>query len=184
MTTAFSADVFAGLPAVGEEFGGGYLGALMPAADGRFWALIVSPKMEGEMKSVPWGMLNKPVPAARSFTDGLANSDATNDEHHPAALFCRAIHIGGMKDWYLPSSAELAALWVSLGPGHTFAEAFRRGGREAFDESWYWSSTEVKGDPSFAWGQPFGDQPFGLSLRNNDDKYGVNMCRAIRRVHL
>jgi hypothetical protein len=174
----------AALPVIGETCGGGYLGALLPAADRRYWAVIVAPKAEGEKEDVMWGTRNFPVPGSRSFTDGWGNSQVTSDGHHPAAQFCRAVRSGGYDDWYLPSIGELAAIWANLGPAHTAAAQFQLGAGEAFEESWYWSSTEVALDPSFAWGQAFDDKPFGTGWRNRDDKYSPNWCRAVRRVLL
>lgn len=168
------------VPAIGEEFGDGFLGALVPAPDGRLWALVVAPKREGQHASIMWATLSFTVPGARSFTDGFANSEAMRDEHHPAARFCRALRCGGKDDWYLPSYCEQAAIWANLGPNHTQVPVFQRGGAEAYDQVWHWSSSEVAGATSFGWGQSFGDVVD--VKRTQDDKYSPNCCRAIRRV--
>lgn len=181
MSASDFAEAIRALPAIGEPFGGGFLGALVPAPGGRYWALIVSPKAEGQAENVMWGVGNHAVPGARSFTDGFANSEALNSDRYLPARFCRSLRIGGRDDWYLPSCGELAALWANLSPNHTVAAKFVKGAAEAFDESWYWSSTEVEGETSFAWGQSFRNRPFGSGGQVHDDKYTPNLCRAVRR---
>jgi hypothetical protein len=182
MSKSYPAEKLPELPAIGEAFGGGFLGAVMPAPDGRLWVVVVAPKREGEKESVMWGERNFPVPAARSFIDGFANSEATNSHLFLPAQFCRCVRSGGNNDWYLPSCGELAAIWANLGPLHTLAAKFQKDASEAFGEGWYWSSTEVELEPTFAWGQSFDDKPFGAGAMPHDDKYTPNSCRAVRRV--
>jgi len=133
------------LPAIGAPFGGGFFGGLHPTEPGI--AIIVAPKAEGEAESLTWGPGGKT--AARSLTDGLANSEALNDESYPAAHFCRSLRIGGHDDWYLPALDEMTVLRRNLTPEddhvpeQTTAEAFREGGPEAFEiDDCYWTSTE------------------------------------------
>ena len=163
------------LPAIGEAFGGGYLAALMPAPDGRHFALIVAPRAEGQNDSLEWKNEYSRTEGTRSAIDGFTNSEAANNEEHPAAQFCRGLNIGGYSDWYLPASAEQAAIWANLGPNHTAIVCFQNGAHEAYDERWYWSSTEY--DSSIAWGQDFDDGY--LSYGGKDYDYRV---RAVRKV--
>ena len=163
------------LPALGEAFGGGYLGALMPAPDGRQFAVIVSPKAEGQKGDVQWKTAYTKTKGTDSYIDGFANSEAMNNDKHPAAQFCRSLKIGGYDDWHMPASAEQAAIWANLGPNHTPIAAFQKGAPQAFDQRWYWSSTEF--GSSFAWNLYFGD---GDQLANA--KLFRDQVRAIRKV--
>jgi len=151
------------LPAIGAPFEGGFYAGKFFGEDGAPYALIVSPKVEGETECA-FKTKRADDNGARSLRDGLANSDAMNDDDHPAASFCRALTIGGFDDWYLPSRHEAALLAENLMPGkdyvleQTVADAFKEGGAEAFTRTLYWTSTEfLRG---FAWVQNFdlGDQ--------------------------
>lgn len=124
------------LPPIGAAFGGGYLAAILPAPEGRLSALIVAPKAEGEKDGVKWKTSYSKTEGAASYIDGFANSEAMNNDEHPAAQFCRSLTIGGFDDWHLPASAEQAAIWANLGPNHTPVAAFQKGAPEAFDDRW------------------------------------------------
>jgi hypothetical protein len=135
------------LPAIGQPFQGGYLASVDFDRDGNRFALIVAPKAEGEA-NLKFKVRDTATKGARSLRDGFANSEAMNDKNHPAAQFCRALSIGGHNDWYLPSRHELWLVAENLMPGkgyvpeQTTAEAFQEGNAEAFDRTWYWTSTE------------------------------------------
>jgi hypothetical protein len=163
------------LPAIGEAFGGGYLAALMPALEGRQFAIIVAPKAEGEKDDVKWKESYTKTKGTDSYIDGFANSEAANNDKHPAAQFCRSLTIGGFADWYLPASAEQAAIWANLGPNHTPVDAFKSGQPEAYDASWYWTSTEFGSD--YAWIHAFDDGYLGGGGKDNGDR-----VRAVRKV--
>lgn len=145
------------LPAIGAPLAGGFFAGTF-LLEGRIHALIVAPKAEGETEAA-WQTKGKDKAPARSMRDGLANSEAINDDDHPAARFCRSLSIGGHDDWYLPSRHEAALLAENLMPGdgyvpeQTPAEAFREGGPEAFERRAYWTSTEL--ESGYAWYQNF-----------------------------
>jgi len=145
------------LPAIGEPLGGGFFAGTF-LLEGRLHALIVAPKADGETEAA-WRTGKKDKAPARSLRDGMANSEAINDDDHPATRFCRALAIGGHDDWYLPSRHEAALLAENLMPGtgfvpeQTTAEAFQEGGPEAFERRAYWTSTEL--EPGYAWYQRF-----------------------------
>jgi hypothetical protein len=163
------------LPAIGEAFGGGYLAALMPAPEGRQFAIIVAPKAEGEKNDLQWKSDYSRTKGTDSANNGFDNSEAMNNAEHPAAQFCRGLTIGGHTDWYLPASAEQAAIWANLGPNHTPVDAFKSGQPEAYDASWYWTSTEY--GSGYAWVQDFDD---GLL---DDGGKGIGLrVRAVRKV--
>lgn len=163
------------LPPIGEAFGGGYLAALMPAPEGKFYALIVAPKAEGQKDKVKRKTASTKTEGAASPIDGFANSEAMNNHKHPAAQFCRSLRIGGFDDWHLPASAEQAAIWANLGPNHTPVSAFQKGAAEAFDKRWYWSSTEF--GSGYAWAQDFSDGIQGYGY-----EFNVYRCRAVRKI--
>jgi len=170
------------IPAIGAPFGGGFLALVDFDRDGRRFALIVAPKSEGET-TAKFKVRDTATKGARSLRDGLANSEAMNDKNHPAAQFCRALKIGGYDDWFLPSRHEAWLLAENLMPGdgyvpeQTTAEEFREGGSEAFDRTWYWTSTEC--GPGSAWVQNFyyGGQGNGL-------KGWSARVRAVRKCFL
>ncbi len=165
----------------GTPFGGGfYAGDFL--LDGKLAVLIVAPKAEGET-ILQWKTRETSTKGARSLRDGMANSAAMADAHHPAATFCRDLRISGFSDWYLPSRHEAALLAESLMPGsggvpeQTTAAAFQVDGPEAFEEAWYWTSTECS--PGYAWVQLF---YYGGQLGNG--KSAECRVRAVRKIIL
>jgi hypothetical protein len=124
------------------------------------------------------------------------------------ALWVRDLRIAGHADWYLPSQDELEIIYRNLKPTpaensqwarsginvsaieptrpytpefpvQTQAEAFQEGGAQAFEEAWYWSSTQHAANSHYAWGQHFhrGFQDGGL-------KSYEGRARAVRRLPL
>ena len=170
------------LPAIGTPFQGGFYAGKFFGADGAAYALIVAPKAEGETELV-FKTKRTADAGARSLRDGMANSEAMNDDAHPAAKFCRALTIGGFDDWYLPSRHEAALLAETLMPGadyvpeQTTAEAFKEGGAEAFSRTLYWTSTEFA--PGFAWFQLFDG-----GLQGTTGKDWSCRVRAVRKYPL
>lgn len=103
-----------------------------------------------------------------------------DDANHPAAHFCRQLQINGFSDWYLPSRDELMLIWMALGPNRKKTpELFKAGATEAFEERWYWSSTETASDVDVAWGLDF-----GTGYQDYYNKDSINAVRAVRRVKL
>ncbi|MEW5728465.1 MAG: DUF1566 domain-containing protein [Pseudomonadota bacterium] len=166
---------------IGAPFQGGFFAGVF-LLDGKPHALIVAPKAEGETE-LPWKDKRTSTAGARSLRDGLANSEAMADGHHPAAAFCRGLEIGGFTDWYLPSRHEAALMAETLMPDagyvpeQTSAEAFQKGGPEAFAQDWYWTSTEF-GSGS-AWVQDFNR---GTQDDHNEDWSAL--VRAVRKCPL
>jgi hypothetical protein len=99
---------------IGAPYGGGYYGGSI-AIGGKIYALIVAPKAEGQ-KTLAWKNDWSATPGTLSVNDGFANSEAMNNDEHPAAQFCRSLKIGGFDDWYLPSRDELELLYRNLKP--------------------------------------------------------------------
>jgi hypothetical protein len=101
-------------PPFGEPFEGGFYAGRL-TIDGKNYALVVSPKPEGETRA-PWKKEWTATPGTSSINDGFANTAAMNDANHPAAQFCRSLTISGFTDWYLPSRDELEILYRNLKP--------------------------------------------------------------------
>ena len=101
----------------GTPFGGGfYAGRIV--IDGRHNAVVVAPKAQGENEGLPWKVdWHSVTPGAQSLCDGYANSEAMNDDGHPAARWARRLRISGFDDWYLPSRDELEILYRAFKPG-------------------------------------------------------------------
>jgi hypothetical protein len=187
----------------GVAFAGGfYAGRIRIGAD--VFALIVAPKAEGEHKTAPLLESSKSIPGALSFFDGAANTAALAEAGSDLAKWAQGLAIGGFTDWYLPARDELEVLYrsfkptteenycwrgdnpSSVPPGYAYsldvpaqssAEAYREGAPEAFDDAWYWSSTQYAGGVAYAWYQYFGDGGQG-----DGHKDGPLRARAVRRV--
>ena len=165
------------LPAIGAAHGGGYIGAIMPWTNDLGAIAIVSAAAEGDFGSMEWDPKYKAAPGATSFTDGLANSISIDDDNHPAAQKCRALRIGGYEDWHLLSMAHQIGVMANCCPIWTQLEAFRRGGRAAYQETAYWSSTQSQFDSGLAW-----HQYFGLGYSNTWNKAHDLRVRAGRLI--
>jgi hypothetical protein len=120
---------------IGEPFEGGYfMGSIITA--GKTYALIVAPKAEGET-TLPWKKGWSATPGTLSLNDGLANSEAMNNDEHPAAQWCRSLKIGGKDDWCLPSRDDLELMY--------------RNGKPTTDENYVYANRAK------AWGVKPGD---------------------------
>ena len=132
------------------------------------YALILAPKQEGELPVTVWHKKTGLVEGALSDFDGLANTRAMAEDGSPLAVKILSLAIAGRNDWYLPSRGELLLCWAAR-------EALPKG--EAFDEDWYWSSTQHAEVSRYAWSQSFLNGSQGDW--HQDDKL---MARAVRRV--
>ncbi len=168
------------VPALGAAFAGGFFAGEI-TVDGERFAVVVAPKAEGEKMDLRYKVKARDVfDGTDSDDEGFANSETINDDNHPAAQFCRSLRIGEHDDWYLPSRDELMIIWRSLGPNRKKTpEPFRAGGAEAFEERWYWSSTEYARFSYYAWVVVFlgGCQHY----LNKSNQFAV---RAVRRLKL
>jgi hypothetical protein len=145
------------------------------------YALVVSPKAEGEKMGLEYKKKKlSTADGTDSDDDGSYNSELNNNANHPAAQFCRSLKIAGFNDWYLPSRDELAIICRNLGPNRKKTpELFKNGNTEAFEDDWYWSSTEHASYSGLAWVVGFDDG-------GQDDNYKNyrNGVRAVRRVQI
>lgn len=192
-------------PIIGTAMGGGYYAGRI-LIDGQAYALIVAPKDEGEHKDSIWIGKYKDVPDAKSYNDGQANTAAMAKAGSKLAKWALGLRIGGNDDWYLPSQDEMEIIYRNLKPTdlgnscyarsginlsaitptrpytpdfpvQTQAEAFQAGGEQAFDETWYWSSTQHAADSDYAWCQDFYD-----GHQSYNRKSAELRARAIRRL--
>ena len=133
-------------PAIGAPFAGGYFAGL--DMDDKRYAIVVAPKSEGHFEDVDW---------------------------KTALERCKSIRAGGFDDWRAPTKDESYVIYRGLGPNVTTSDAFKTGQPEAFDDRWYWTSTEyVSG---YAWYQFFvdGNRVYG-------GKGYQTRVRAVRKV--
>jgi hypothetical protein len=170
------------VPELGQPFAGGFYGGEIIIDEERF-ALIVAPKAEGEQLNLQYKKksLDK-ADGTDSDDEGFYNTELNNNANHPAAQFCRSLQIGGYDDWYLPSRDELMTIWMALGPNRKRTpELFKQGGSEAFETTWYWSSTENAHHSSLAWLVNFVNGYQDFSNKNANFFSGV---RAVRRLKI
>lgn len=176
--------------------GGFYAGRIrLDVDDDQVYALIVAPKAEGEHEPTIWIDDYRDVPGAKYYNDGRTNTLAMADAGSELAKWALGLRIGGNDDWYLPSQDELEIIYRNLKPTDeenycyarsginlsaviptrpyapdfpvkTMAEAFQEGGAEAFDDTWYWTSTQHIANKEYAWSQGFfnGDQYDGFTI--------------------
>lgn len=158
--------------APGTPFAGGYyLGRYFIGATA--YALIVSPKAEGEHKPAVWSGNYRRVAGALSLVDGHANTAAMAKSGSDLARWAMGLAIGGHSDWYLPSRVESLLLHAA----EADASAFQKDGAEALERDWYWTSTQHASDPSYAWFQLFTN---GYQLTSHE---GFRLrARAVRRL--
>lgn len=189
----------------GTPFAGGfYAGRLLVA--GVAYALVVAPRGEGEHDEASLNESLADVPSARSFFDGAANTAALAEAGSELAKWAQDLRIGGFMDWYLPSRDELEILYrafkptteenycwrgdnpssVPVGyaynleePAQTAVEIFRDGKDEAFEATWYWSSTHYAGSEAGAWCQGFDGGGQGYHHKGDELR-----ARAVRRLKL
>lgn len=162
---------------LGSPLAGGFFGGEI-VVDGERFALIVSPKAEGEKMNIEYKLKDRSIyDGTDSDDDGVVNTGKINDSNHPAGQFCNGLQVGGFDDWYLPSRDELMMLWRNLGPRRkNTPELFREDAAEAFETEWYWSSTEYARNSLYAWMVNFGN---GFQINyGKDTNCGV---RAVRR---
>lgn len=192
---------------IGAALGGGFFAGRFKIGEDTY-ALIEAPKAEGEHDAAVWHTSYDRIEGAQSYNDGLANTKAMAEAGSEIAKWARGLRIADCDDWYIPSRDELELIYRNLKPGSgensasfrdgdnpssvpvgypytdtepalTSVEAFRAGGAEAMEETWYWTSTQYAPGSHPAWCQYFdgGDQDY-----DGKDSYG--RVRAVRRIKL
>ena len=189
--------------ALGSSLAGGFYAGRFHIGD-ELYALIVSPKQEGELEEAEWGEMGAAISEAKSCFDGLANTRAMAESGSDLARWMLALEINGQRDWYLPSRDELEICYRNLkptdqenfctfrdgdnpssspvgypyssdAPVKTLSADFQDGGEEAFAPRLYWASTQYSSNG--AWGQYFSD-----GIQDFIGKDDGLRARAVRRV--
>ena len=193
------------VPDIGAPFEGGFFGGQIRIG-GAILAVIWAPKALGETEGV-WLPDSAMVSNALSCCNSMGNTQAMAEAGSPLAKWALGLEINGHTDWCLPARDVLElgyrhlkpTTWEtrcyfrdgdnpsSLPPGYPYTkevsiaqtaiELFQAGGTEAFDASWYWSST-VYSEAS-AWCQSFYN---GYQHYNHQDN--ELRARAIRLIQL
>jgi hypothetical protein len=173
------------LPAIGTPMPGGFFaGAYL--LNGQRRALIFSSKKIGISLKGAWHEDEIDVSGAKSYNDGMANTQAMAAAGSGLAKTVLEMEIGGLSDFYIPSQDELEICYRAFKPTtepnwcyarsginlsalpptypytpefpvQTALEAFQTGGDEAFEAGWHWSSTQHAGYSDYAWCQDFGN---------------------------
>lgn len=163
---------------IGTKLEAGYFAGYVSTPDGVYGIEVAPKASEFEGKYLPDYI---DVPGARSYFDGDANTTAIAAYGSEIAKQALAGEIGGIGGWCIPSRDELELLYrafkptqetnytwrsgdnpssIPVGypyteqsPAQTSIEAFQSGGAEAFEDSYYWSSTQYS--RYLAWVQSF-----------------------------
>jgi hypothetical protein len=187
---------------IGTPFEGGFYGGKIKIGLAIF-AIVWAPKAEGEIAG-KWMDTYKDVPGATSCFDSMANTKAMAEAGSPIALKALAADIGGHKDWCIPardvlemgyrylkptteenccsfrngdnaSSIPAGYPYTEDSPVQTTAELFCDGGSEAFEETWYASSTQYS--ENGAWDQHFDDGFQDFNFKSYERR-----CRFVRLI--
>lgn len=174
------------LPEIGQPFGGGFFSGITrdPVTSKRY--LNITAGAEHEQVGA-WGKYGEKIEGADSFTDSRANTEAMAAAGSELAQKVLALDIGGFTDWAIPArdvqelqyrhfkpttesnwagrrdgdnpnSEPVGLLYSEESPTQTSIEAFQEGGREAFRDTWYWSSSQRSADNAFYMFFDDGDQ--------------------------
>lgn len=189
------------LPAIGQPFEGGFYGGIVNIHD-KPHAIAWAPKAEGETDGT-WHD-DEPGLTAPSCFDSMANTQAMAAAGSAMATWALGLQINGHADWCIPARdvLELAYRhlkpttretdgWSRCGdnpssvpvgypyrtqatPVQTTAAAFQADGEQAFQPTWYWTSTQSSSGS--AWVQHFSD--------GYQDDYCLNFRLRVRAVRL
>ncbi|MBL0918013.1 MAG: DUF1566 domain-containing protein [Hydrogenophaga sp.] len=193
------------LPDIGQPFEGGFYGGQIVSHGGaKRLAVVWAPKADGETEGM-WLPEYQLVPGTNCW-HSMDNTRAMAAAGSPIAAWALDREIGGHRDWCIPardvlelgyrhlkptgyktyggfrdgdnpSSVPVGYPYAEALPVQTSVEAFREGSPQAFDEAWYWSSTQYS--ENYAWGQL---SYYGYQL--DDDKKFEGRVRLVRLIHL
>jgi len=192
------------LPAHGAPYEGGFFGGVINI-HGMPHAVVWAPKAKGETTGT-WHD-GEPCLIAPSCFDSMANTQAMAAAGSAIASWALGLHIEGHADWCIPARdvLELAYRhlkpttqetdgWSRCGdnpssvpvgypyrtqatPVQTTAAAFQADGEQAFEPTWYWTSTQCSSGS--AWHQLF---DYGYQYHNN--LINRLRVRAVRLIQL
>jgi hypothetical protein len=191
---------------IGAATAGGYFGGIINV-NGTHKGVIWAPKQQGQIRAMllPSG---QSFDGAGSPCDCASNMQALLDAGSPAAQQIAELNINGFNDWLIPSRDVLELgyrhfkptrrdnycswrdgenpnsvppgwLYTDEFPAQTTLEAFKDGGDEAFDDSWYFSSTVLPhGNTAF-------DQDFDYGYQGTTSHLSAEgRVRAVRLIQL
>jgi hypothetical protein len=156
------------IPEIGAPYGGGFFSGIT-VQDGKRYLTITAGR-EHELKGA-WGEYGVKIEGADNFTDSRANTEAMATAGSELAQQVLALNIEGFTDWAIPArdvqelqyrylkpttqenycwnrdgdnpnSLPVGTLYTEESPAQTEVAAFKQGGAEAFQDRWYWSSSQ------------------------------------------
>ena len=89
---------------IGQHSEGGYFAGVIRVKDCAY-AVLVAPK--STERNILFKTQLSRTPRIPLVNDGWTNTNAMNNNEHPAAQYCRNLNVGEHTDWYLPSRDEL-----------------------------------------------------------------------------
>lgn len=166
------------LPAIGQAFGGGFFSGVTVENGQRYLNITVG--AAHELKG-SWGAHGAVIEGAGSFTDSRRNTESMAAAGSELAQKVLALEVGGYSDWAIPArdvqelqyrhlkptdeenyswnrdgdnanSLPIGLLYTAESPAQTAIPEFRSGGSEAFQDSWYWSSSQRSAYSAFVMG--------------------------------
>ncbi len=193
---------------------GGYYAGLVNVK-GVTKAIIVAPKALGEHTG-QWSDSNGFTQGATCPFDGYKNTLDMIVAGSPLGKWVQSLNIGGHTDWHIPSRDQLeiiyrgykptesknAVFWgkniyscppheryEKSNPSQCHIEQFREGGAEAFDATFYWSSTEVFDEDKNSSAHDLGKscvfmQNFSDGAQDCDHKINSHRARAVRTINV
>ena len=161
---------------IGDFVGGGVVFWIDPTDNTKGLACA----LENQSTGIQWynGVNTTTNATATAIGSGAANTTAIIDNQGPtetdyAAGLARAFNGGGFSDWFLPSKGELSAMFQNK---ETLNTTISNNGGQIFQNSAYWSSTEIDSEFARAVG-------FGNGSSPSYYKYSNAHVRAVRAVN-
>ncbi|MDC0380585.1 DUF1566 domain-containing protein [Flavobacteriaceae bacterium] len=161
---------------IGDYVGGGFVFWIDPTDNTKGLACA----LENQSTGIQWynGVNTTTNATATSVGSGATNTTAIIDSQGPietdyAAGLARAYNGGGFSDWFLPSKGELSEMFQNK---ETLNTAISSNGGQIFQNSAYWSSTEIDSEFARAVG-------FGNGSSPSYYKYSNAHVRAVRAVN-
>jgi len=163
------------IPEIGSPYGGGFFSGIT-VQDGKRYINITAGRAH-ELTGA-WGEYGVKIEGADSFTDSRANTEAMAAAGSELAQQVLALNIGGFTDWAIPArdvqelqyrhlkpttrenycwgrdgdnpnSLPAGTLYTEESPAQTELAAFKQGAAEAFQDRWYWSSSQRSANYAF-----------------------------------
>ena len=161
---------------IGDFVGGGVVFWVDPIDNTKGLACA----LENQSTGIQWynGVNTTTNATATAVGSGATNTTAIIDSQGPtetdyAAGLARAFNGGGFSDWFLPSKGELSAMFQNK---ETLNTAISNNDGQIFQNSAYWSSTEIDSEFARAVG-------FGNGSSPSYYKYSNAHVRAVRAVN-